>query len=211
MKDSLKQFISQLSGHLITPLNEINDWSKIVITPYHIMLAIFAINANPDKHKYRIIIGPEGVFLQSVPLHEKKMKFYEYSKNGWTEFDTLKKVLGDIAEIPQPPKETEQEQPPDNLCDSCSREHCSRRESKGTINCSSFKTKEQPKEINNISKLRGQFEYEYTSKKFYLERNGVTGEYRNSSTFQAWGAYKLCAKLNGILPEGFDIYSDESK
>lgn len=61
-----------------------------------------------------------------------------------------------------------------------------------------------------IEELRSQFEYEYKSRYFYLERNS-SGEYRNPLTFQAWGAYKLCASLNGVIDSKIDIYSKECR
>ena len=62
-----------------------------------------------------------------------------------------------------------------------------------------------------IDELRKQFEYEFKSRKFYLDRNTKTGEYKNSSTFQSWGAYKLCAILNGVIPKECNIYGEDAK
>ena len=58
----------------------------------------------------------------------------------------------------------------------------------------------------SIEELRSQFEHEYTRRNFILKRDSH-GQYMKTTTFQAWCAYKLCAKLNGLLPEGFDIHS----
>lgn len=62
----------------------------------------------------------------------------------------------------------------------------------------------------NIQDLRNQFEYEFKSRYFYLDRQH-SGEYRNPLTFQAWCAYKLCASLNGVIDPNFDIYSKEAQ
>jgi hypothetical protein len=62
-----------------------------------------------------------------------------------------------------------------------------------------------------INELRKQFEYEFMSRMFSLERNAETGEYRSPHTFQAWGAYKLCAILNGVLPKNYNIYGEDAK
>ena len=63
----------------------------------------------------------------------------------------------------------------------------------------------------NIKELRTQFETEYKSSMFYLDRDLVTGEYSKMTTFQAWCGYKVCASLNGILPKDFNIYGDDAK
>lgn len=64
--------------------------------------------------------------------------------------------------------------------------------------------------MKTISELRQQFEYEYYKRLFYLERNS-SGEYRNPLTFQAWGAYKLCALLNGVIDPGTDIFGEDAR
>lgn len=64
--------------------------------------------------------------------------------------------------------------------------------------------------MKTLQELREQFEYEYLSRYFILERNSI-GEYRNPLTFQAWGAYKLCALLNGVIDPSIDIYSKEAR
>lgn len=62
-----------------------------------------------------------------------------------------------------------------------------------------------------IDELRSQFEYEYKSRYFYLDRLSPGNEYRNALTFQAWCAYKLCAKLNGVIDPRTDIYCSEAQ
>jgi len=64
--------------------------------------------------------------------------------------------------------------------------------------------------MKTISELRQQFEYEYYKRLFYLERNS-SGEYRNPLIFQAWGAYKLCALLNGVIDPGTDIFGEDAR
>lgn len=64
--------------------------------------------------------------------------------------------------------------------------------------------------MKTLQELREQFEYEFKSRYFSLERK-ASGEYQNARTFQAWCAYKLCALLNGVIPPDIDIYSDEAQ
>ena len=61
-----------------------------------------------------------------------------------------------------------------------------------------------------LDDLRKQFEEKYRRLHFPLERYD-SGEYLNMLTFQAWGAYRECAKANGILDGGVDIFEEELK
>ena len=59
-----------------------------------------------------------------------------------------------------------------------------------------------------LEELRLQFEREYKLMSFSVERH-ENGEYVFMSTFQAWGGYKVCAKVNKILDECVDILNEE--
>src|SRR4030042_4738303 len=60
-----------------------------------------------------------------------------------------------------------------------------------------------------FEELRKQFEKNFRTLLFSLKRN-KTGEYISMATFQAWGGYKICAKINGILNNDVDVFKDEN-